>query len=105
MKILVACEYSGVVRDAFRQKGHDAYSCDLLPCDGDEKYHYRWNVLKILDEGWEMMIAHPPCVVVQRKSDNFALRLRDRLAFGKEVFLGMRELWITISQKCAGRPI
>jgi len=44
-------------------------------------------------------------VVVQGKSDNFALRLRDRLAFGKEVFLGMRELWITISQKCAGRPI
>jgi site-specific DNA-cytosine methylase len=62
MKILVACEYSGVVRDAFRAKGHDAWSCDLLPCEGDPTYHRQENILDgILDEGWDLMIAHPPC--------------------------------------------
>ena len=61
MKILVACEFSGIVRDAFRKRGHDAWSCDIIPCDGDNNYHYQCDVLKILDEGWDMMIAHPPC--------------------------------------------
>lgn len=61
MKILVACEYSAVVRDAFRKKGHDAWSCDLLETDADPTYHIQGDVLKILDDGWDMMIAHPPC--------------------------------------------
>lgn len=60
MRVLVACEYSGIVRDAFRAQGHDAMSCDLLPT---EKLgpHYQGNVLDILSHGWDMMIAHPPC--------------------------------------------
>jgi site-specific DNA-cytosine methylase len=61
MKILIACEYSAVVRDAFRKLGHDAWSCDILPCEGDPKYHYQCDVLTLLDKGWDMMIAHPPC--------------------------------------------
>ena len=61
MRVLVACEFSGVVREAFRARGHDAWSCDLLPCDGDDRHHLRANVTNILDEGWDMMIAHPPC--------------------------------------------
>lgn len=61
MKILIGCEYSGVVRDAFRLKGHDAWSCDLLPCDADEKYHYQCDVFDVIDKNWDMMIAHPPC--------------------------------------------
>ena len=61
MKILIACEFSGVVRDAFRLKGHDAWSCDILPCDADEKYHYQCDVLEIIDKNWDIMIAHPPC--------------------------------------------
>ena len=60
MKILVACEYSGTVRDAFKRKGHDAWSCDILPTDIPGK-HIQGNVLDILDNGWDMMIAHPPC--------------------------------------------
>jgi site-specific DNA-cytosine methylase len=59
-KILVACEYSGTVRDAFRQHGHDAISCDLLPTDVPGP-HYKGNVLDIINEGWDLMIAHPPC--------------------------------------------
>lgn len=60
MKVLVACEYSGVVRDAFRALGHDAMSCDLLPTDVDGP-HYQGDVRDILADGFDLMIAHPPC--------------------------------------------
>ena len=60
MKVLIACEYSGTVRDAFLNLGHDAISCDILPSDSVGP-HYCGDVLDILDDGWDMMIAHPPC--------------------------------------------
>jgi len=60
MKVLVACEYSGRVRDAFKARGHDAWSCDLLPTDV-EGQHIQGSVLDVLDQGWDLMIAHPPC--------------------------------------------
>lgn len=60
MRVLVACEYSGTVRDAFRRQGHDALSCDLLPSETDGP-HYQGDVRDILGEGWDLMIAHPPC--------------------------------------------
>ena len=60
MKILIACEYSGIVRDAFLKKGHDAMSCDILPTDSPG-HHYHGDVFDIIDDGWDMMIAHPPC--------------------------------------------
>jgi hypothetical protein len=60
MRVLVACEYSGIVRDAFIAKGHDAISCDLLPTERPGP-HYQGSVLDILGDGWDLMIAHPPC--------------------------------------------
>jgi hypothetical protein len=60
MKILVACEYSGRVRDAFIRAGHDAVSCDILPTEKPGPHH-QGSVLDILDDGWDMMIAFPPC--------------------------------------------
>ena len=60
MRVLVACEYSGKVRDAFIAKGHESISCDLLPTDSLGP-HYEGDVLDIIDEGWDLMIAHPPC--------------------------------------------
>jgi len=60
MKVLVACEYSGTVRDAFRAAGHDALSCDLLPTDVPGP-HYQGDVADIINDGWELMVAHPPC--------------------------------------------
>jgi site-specific DNA-cytosine methylase len=60
MRILVACEFSGVVRDAFIARGHDAWSCDLLPTEKPGP-HIQDDVLAHLDEGWDLMIAHPPC--------------------------------------------
>ena len=61
MNVLVACEFSGVVRRAYRAAGHVAYSCDLEPSDDDSDYHIQLDVLEILDQGWDLMIAHPPC--------------------------------------------
>ena len=61
MRVLVACEFSGTVRDAFAARGHDAWSCDLLPCDKGPEHHIQGNVLGVLDAGWDLMIAHPPC--------------------------------------------
>jgi len=60
LKVLVACEYSGTVRDAFIRAGHDAMSCDILPTDSRGP-HYQGDVRDILGEGWDLMIAHPPC--------------------------------------------
>ena len=64
MRVLIACEYSGAVRSAFRRRGHDAWSCDLLPAeDGPHlrAYHMQGDVIGVLDQGWDLMIAHPPC--------------------------------------------
>ena len=60
MKVLVACEYSGVVRDAFLKQGHDAISCDLLPTERPGP-HYQGDVFDIINDGFDMMIAFPPC--------------------------------------------
>lgn len=60
MKVLVACEFSGIVRDAFIARGHDAMSCDLLPTEKPGP-HYQGDVFDVINDGWDMMIAHPPC--------------------------------------------
>lgn len=59
-KILVACEFSGVVRDAFAALGHDAWSCDLIPSERAGQ-HIQGDVRKVLGDGWTLMVAHPPC--------------------------------------------
>lgn len=61
MRILVACEFSGIVRSAFRRQGHDAWSCDLPPALDGSPYHLKRDVLGHLGDGWDLMIAHPPC--------------------------------------------
>ena len=60
MRVLIACEFSGIVREAFKAKGHDVWSCDLLPSE-IEGQHIQGNVIEILNDGWDLMIAHPPC--------------------------------------------
>lgn len=60
LKVLIACEYSGRVRDAFTKLGHFAMSCDLLPTD-TSGLHYQGDVFDVVDQGWDIMIAHPPC--------------------------------------------
>ena len=77
MKVLVACEYSGAVRDAFISKGHDAMSCDLLPTDVPGPHHHG-NVLDIINNGWDLMVAHPPCTYLSASGMHWTKRgLRD----------------------------
>lgn len=64
MRVLVACEFSGVVREAFRARGHEAYSCDILPAEDNSKHHFQEDVLDVLSwcgPSFDLMIAHPPC--------------------------------------------
>lgn len=77
LKVLIACEFSGIVRDAFTRRGHDATSCDLLPTEIPGK-HYQGDVMDIINDGWDMMIAHPPCT---------------RLANSGVMWLERRGLW------------
>lgn len=77
VKVLVACEYSGAVRDAFRAHGHDAMSCDLLPSDGPGP-HYQGDVRDIIGQGWDLMVAHPPCTYLSVSGMHWTKRgLRD----------------------------
>lgn len=61
MRVLVACEFSGTVREAFRALGHDAWSCDLLPSEIGGGHHYETDARLVVHYGWDLMIAHPPC--------------------------------------------
>lgn len=77
MRVLIACEYSGAVRDAFRARGHDAMSCDLLPTDAPGPHH-QGDVGQVLGDGWDLMIAHPPCTYLSVSGMHWTRRgLRD----------------------------
>jgi len=77
MRVLIACEYSGTVRDAFIARGHDAMSCDLLPTDAPGP-HYQGDVRDVLGDGWDLMIAHPPCTYLSVSGMHWTTRgLRD----------------------------
>ena len=78
MRVLVACEYSGTVRDAFIRAGHYAASCDLLPSDSPLGDHYQCDVTTILDHDWDLMVAHPPCTYLSVSGMHWTTRgLRD----------------------------
>jgi hypothetical protein len=77
MRILIACEYSGAVRDAFIALGHEAMSCDLLPTDVDGPHH-QGNVFDVIGNGWDLMVAHPPCTYLSVSGMHWTTRgLRD----------------------------
>jgi hypothetical protein len=77
MRVLIACEYSGTVRDAYIKQGHDAMSCDLLPTDSVGP-HYQGNVFDVINDGWDLMIAHPPCTYLSVSGMHWTTRgLRD----------------------------
>ena len=77
MRVLVACEYSGAVRDAFIRGGHEALSCDLLPTDSPGPHH-QGDVREILGDGWDLMVAHPPCTYLSVSGMHWTTRgMRD----------------------------
>jgi hypothetical protein len=88
MKVLVACEFSGVVREAFRELGHDAWSCDILPSE-IEGPHIQGDVLSLLDQEWDLMVAHPPCTYLCRSGARWHAgtdRQRDAVAFVRTLY-------------------
>lgn len=84
MKVLIACEYSGIVRDAFLRQGHDAMSCDVLPTESPGP-HYQGDVRDVLYKAWDLVIAHPPCT---------------RLANSGVRWLHERNLWLDLDMAC-----
>jgi hypothetical protein len=92
MRVLVACEFSGRVRDAFRSTGHDAWSCDLLPCESGSKHHYQCDVVQVLDIGWDLMVAHPPCTFLCSSGLHWNKRRPERAAQTEEALLFVRML-------------
>lgn len=94
MRVLVACEYSGKVREAFRKLGHDAWSCDLLPADDNSPYHYQGDVFDIIDQDWDLMIAHPPCTYLTNAGVSWLYRKEgrwDQMKDGAEFFKKLLE--------------
>jgi hypothetical protein len=93
MRVLVACEYSGKVRDAFIAQGHDAISCDILPTDSPGP-HYQGDVFNIIDQDWDLMIAHPPCTYLTNSGVRWLHERPERwgqLKDGAEFFKGLLE--------------
>ena len=88
MRILIACEYSGVVREALRKRGHDAVSCDLLDTEQPGP-HIKGDVLEVLEDGWDMMIAHPPCTYLCSSGLHWNKRVpgRDKLTHDAVLFV------------------
>ncbi len=80
LRVLVACEFSGIVREAFAKRGHDAWSCDLLPTEIPGQ-HIQDDVVKHLNDGWDLMIAHPPCTYLAVSGARwFRYRLKEQAA-------------------------
>lgn len=105
LRVLVACEYSGRVRQAFRNLGHDAWSCDLLPSEDASQYHIQDDVLQILNDGWDIMIAHPPCT---RLANSGVRWLHERDLWGEfeeavQFYLALRNA--PIKRKCLENPV
>lgn len=93
MKVLIACEYSGVVRDCFDAMGHDATSCDILPSDAPLGKHYQGDVTDILDDGWDLMIAHPPCTYICSSGLHWNNKRPERAAQTTEALEFVELLW------------
>ncbi len=89
--MLVACEYSGAVRDAFRARGHDAMSCDLLPTDVPGP-HYQGSVLDVIGDGWDLMVAHPPCTYLSSSGLHWNGRVEGRAAKTEDALAFVRAL-------------
>jgi hypothetical protein len=106
VKVLIACEFSGVVRDAFAALGHDAWSCDLLPSESPGK-HIQGDAIAAATSGpWDLMIAHPPCTYLSVSGLHWNKRRPERGAKTAEAFEFFMALWnVPIPRKAIENPI
>lgn len=93
MRVLIACESSGKVREAFRRRGHEAWSCDLLPADDGSPFHFQGDALDLLGSSWDLLIAHPPCTYLSvsglhwnKRRPERAMKTEEALAFAQRFF-------------------
>ena len=100
MKVLVACEYSGIVRDAFTSRGHEATSCDLLPTEIPGK-HYQGDVMDIINDDWDMVVAFPPCTYLCTGSMNWLYREEGRVAKMEKAVNFVQDLYHSNCDKIA----
>jgi len=108
MRVLIACEFSGIVRDAFSRRGHDAWSCDLLPTESEltrkEGKHIQGDVLNILNDGWDLMIAHPPCTYLCRNNAKCIYNGK-YIEFKKAVYFFNKLKNANINKVCIENPV
>jgi hypothetical protein len=105
MKVLVACEYSGIVRDAFAARGFDAMSCDLLPSDAPGK-HYQGDVRGLLHYEWDLLIAHPDCTYLCSSGLHWNSRVPGRQEKTEQALLFVRELLGSNARRiCLENPV
>tara|TARA_R100001510_G_scaffold55612_1_gene59813 strand:+ start:852 stop:1547 length:696 start_codon:yes stop_codon:yes gene_type:complete len=116
MKVLCACEYSGIVRDAFLKKGHFAISCDLLPCESSMHWvsdanHYQGNVFDILYKGWDLVIAFPPCTYLTNSGirwfneERYGDKARERKQLRLEAMEFVKKIWDSNTHVCIENPV
>jgi len=106
MKVLVACEFSQIVTKAFRNKGHEAFSCDILPTEGDPDWHIQDDVLNHLDENWDILVGFPPCPRRCNSSVRWLKNNPERMELLKKDDIFFYELWNSkIERICLENPI
>lgn len=97
MRVLVACEYSGRTREAFRKLGHDAWSCDLLPSEDDSEFHIQGDVFGVIEHNqWDLMVAHPPCTYLCNSGVSWLHRVEGRweqMREGAKFFKALMDAW------------
>jgi hypothetical protein len=101
MRILVACEFSQIVTKAFRTKGHEAFSCDIEPTEGNPDWHIQDDVLQHLNDGWDMMIAFPPCTYLAKCGLHFLYTKPERKEQLKKAFEFFLKLYNSSIDKIA----
>lgn len=92
MRVLIGCESSGVVRRAFRDRGHCAWSCDLLPAEDDSPYHFLGDLLEVIGQGWDLAIFHPPCTYMASSGLHWNKRVPGRTALTEKSLAFVRRL-------------
>ncbi len=107
VRVLVACEFSGIVREAFRKRGHDAWSCDLEPAEDNSPFHYRGNVFDLLTfrHSWDMMLAFPPCTHLTASGARYWVKKRasGELDISFSFFMGLTKA--AIPRVCIENPV
>jgi hypothetical protein len=105
VRVLVACEFSGTIREAFRARGHHAFSCDLLPAADSSPYHFKCDVRDAFGFPWDLMIAHPPCTYLCSSGLHWNTRRPGRAAQTEQALNFVRELWnAPIPRICIENP-